>query len=353
MSSMVRPGDVLLGEIREQPAALRRLLAEEERVGAAARALSRMGRPLVRLVAHGSSDNAASYGVYAFGLLAGITAVRDSISLPVYYGADLDFGDSAVLALSQSGETPDVVEYVRLASSRGAMTIALTNERDSALAEAADEVVLLCAEEERSIAATKTYMNELAALALIAAGVGGAGQQATRALIEVAELAEVAIGELEEAVVPLALSLAFVGRMYFVGRGIELATAREIALKLTEVCGVAAESLTATDLAHGPIAAIDPLFPVWAIASDDEALPAVTAAIERARAVGAPIIATGAAARALGDATYRLDTPAAPSAVYCPLLSVIPGQLFAWALARARGLDPDQPRYLDKITMAP
>jgi glucosamine--fructose-6-phosphate aminotransferase (isomerizing) len=353
MTSMVQPGGILLGEIREQPAALRRLLAEQDRVGAAARALSRMGRPLVRFVAHGSSDNAATYGVYAFGLLAGITAVRDSISLPVYYGADLDFGGSAVLALSQSGETPDVVEYVRLASSRGATTIALTNERDSALADAADEVVLLCAGEERSIAATKTYVNELGTLALIAASVGGTEQRATQALAEVADLAEFAIDELEKAVVPLALSLAFVGRMYVVGRGIELATAREIALKLTEVCGVAAESLTATDLVHGPIAAIDPLFPVWAIASDDEALPAVAAAIERARSVGAPIIATGAAASAIGDTRYRLDTPAAPSAVYSPLLSVIPGQLFAWALARARGLDPDQPRHLSKITMAP
>lgn len=350
---MTPAGQVLLEEIREQPSALRRLLAEYEQVEAAARALTRASRPLVRLAAHGSSDNAASYGVYAFGLHAGITAVRDSISLSVYYGADLDFRDSTILALSQSGETADVVEYLKHASSHGATTIALTNEPDSELAAAADEVVLLRAGAERSIAATKTYLNELGALALIAACAGGTGEQAAQMLAEVADLVEAAVADLEVAVVPVALSLAFIGRMYVIGRGIELATAREIALKLTEVCRVAAEPLTATGLAHGPIAAIDPLFPVWAIASDDEALPAVAAAVERAREAGATVIATGGAADALGDAAFRIHTPCAPSAVYCPLLSVVPGQLLAWALARARGLDPDHPTHLTKVTIAP
>ena len=105
----VEMGAQFLAEIREQPAALRRLLEQRDRFRDVA---ARAPDGLVRMVAHGSSDNAASYGVYAFGLLADETAIRDSISLTVYYGAKLDFADSTVIALSQSGRTPDVLEYV-------------------------------------------------------------------------------------------------------------------------------------------------------------------------------------------------------------------------------------------------
>src|SRR6185503_19080520 len=119
-----------------------------------------------RLVGHGTSDNAASYGIYAFGLLPGWTALRDSISLAVYYGADVDVSDSVVIALSQSGRTPDVVAYVERARTRGALTVALTNEPDSDLDRAAEIVLSLAAGPERAVAATKTYVNELAGLAL-------------------------------------------------------------------------------------------------------------------------------------------------------------------------------------------
>ena len=139
----------------------------------------------------------------------------------------------------------------------------------------------------------------------------------------------------------VALPFAFVGRMFVIGRGTEFATAREIALKLLETCRIAAEPLTATDLAHGPVAAVDSLFPVWTIASHDETLPAVVEAAERARAAGATLIASGNAAAAIAGADYVLPTPPAPDPLLAPLLSVVPGQLFAWALARAKGLDPD------------
>jgi glucosamine--fructose-6-phosphate aminotransferase (isomerizing) len=150
----------------------------------------------------------------------------------------------------------------------------------------------------------------------------------------------------------LAVAFAYVGRMYVVGRGLEYATARETALKLTETCRVAAEPLTATDLAHGPIAALDPLFPVWAIASRDEALPAVVDAVGRARAAGATVVASGSAASEIDGAAYRLPVPEAPEAVLAPLLSIVPGQLFAAALAQAKGLDADRPAGLTKVTLA-
>jgi glucosamine--fructose-6-phosphate aminotransferase (isomerizing) len=110
--------------------------------------------------------------------------------------------------------------------------------------------------------------------------------------------------------------------------------------------------LTATDLAHGPVAALDPLFPVWTIASDDEALPAVVDAAARARAAGATLVASGNAADALADAAYHLPVPTPPSPLLSPLLSVVPGQLFAWALSQAKGFDPDRPVGLSKVTLA-
>jgi glucosamine--fructose-6-phosphate aminotransferase (isomerizing) len=140
--------------------------------------------------------------------------------------------------------------------------------------------------------------------------------------------------------------------MFVVGRGAEFATAREIALKLLETCRVAAEPLTATDLAHGPVAALDSMFPVWAIASDDATLPTVVEAVERAREAGATIVASGSAAGAIPGAEHVLSGPPAPSPLLAPLLSIVPGQLFAGALARARGLDPDAPRGLQKVTLA-
>jgi glutamine---fructose-6-phosphate transaminase (isomerizing) len=140
--------------------------------------------------------------------------------------------------------------------------------------------------------------------------------------------------------------------MFVIGRGIEYATAREVALKLTETCRVAAEPLTATDLSHGPVAALDPFFPVWSIASRDESLQAVIDAAARARGAGATLVASGNAAAEIAGAAYSLPVPDAGDRIYAPLLSVVPGQLFAAALARAKGLDADRPFGLTKVTLA-
>jgi glucosamine--fructose-6-phosphate aminotransferase (isomerizing) len=342
----------MLGEIREQPSALLRLVEHDREFGRVAELARSRQRTLVRIVGHGSSDNAASYGVYAFGLLAGWTALRDSISLTVYSGAELEMGNSLVLALSQSGRTPDVLEYVARSRARGALTVGLTNEPDSELARVAEVVLPLSAGPERSVAATKTYTNSVAAIALLAAHVGGRGGEYSTGLRTVAAQLEDLIGDLEPRVAAMAVQFAFVGRMFVIGRGAEFTTAREIALKLLETCRIAAEPLTATGLAHGPVAALDALFPVWAIASDGENLAAVRDAAARARAAGATVVASGAAAHEIEGAVYSLPTPRPPLPLLAPLLSVAPGQLFAWALAQARGLDPDHPRGLTKVTLA-
>jgi glutamine---fructose-6-phosphate transaminase (isomerizing) len=345
-------GEDFLAEIREQPAALLRLLACEREVADVAGALARKAPSVVRLVGHGTSDNAASYGVYAFGLLPGWTALRDSISLSVYYDAAIDFASSAVVALSQSGRTPDVVEYVQRARAGGALTIALTNEPASELAQAAELVVPLSAGPEHAVAATKTYVNELGALVLLAGGAAGRLQEVADGLRRVAGLLEEHLPVLEPAAAQVAAAFAFVGRMFVIGRGIEFATAREIALKLTETCRVAAEPLTATDLAHGPVAALDPFFPVWAIASPDESLRAVVEAAARVREAGAAVVASGSAAHEIAGAAYSLPVPESGDRLFAPLLSVVPGQLFAAGLAKAKGLDADRPDRLSKVTLA-
>jgi glucosamine--fructose-6-phosphate aminotransferase (isomerizing) len=341
-----------LAEIHEQPAALESLLEHTDEFAAAGRACAARSPSIVRLAGHGSSDAACSYGVYAFGLLPGWTALRDSISLSVYYGAELDFADSVVVALSQSGRTPDVVAYVERARRRGALTIAVTNDPGSELAARAELTLPLAAGEERSVAASKTFLNQLAALALLAGAAAGRAEEVAEALRATAALLAEELPGLVRDVRPLATAFAYVGRMYVIGRGVELASAREIALKLTETCRVAAEPLTSTDLAHGPIAALDSMFPVWTIASPDETLPALIEAARRVREAGATIVASGSAAARVEGAAWRLPVPEAPLPVLSPLLSVAPGQLFAAALAEAKGLDADRPERLTKVTLA-
>src|SRR2546423_4836251 len=221
-------GELFLAEVREQPEALGHLLKHEAEFAAVAQALVDRGPSLVRLVSHGSSDAAASYGVYAFGLLPGWTAMRDSISLTVYYDAKIDLSGSVVVALSQSGETPDVVEYVERARARGALTVAITNGPDSELGRAADATLPLAAGPERAVAASKTFLNQLAAPALLAGGAAGRGGEIAEGLRRVSELLETALDPLERAVPAVAPAFADVGRMYVICRGIEFGTAREV-----------------------------------------------------------------------------------------------------------------------------
>ncbi|HEY2655827.1 MAG TPA: SIS domain-containing protein [Solirubrobacteraceae bacterium] len=350
---IAEPGVLFLTEVREQPDVLTRLAAREPELETAATALRRAAVRMVRIVGHGTSDNAATYGTYALTLIAGITAFRDSISLPVYYGTDLDAGDSCVIALSQSGRTPDVVEYVERARRVGAPTIAITNDPGSPLANAAEAVVALEAGEERAVAATKTYSAELATLALLAAHASGQGRRYHEGLRGTAQLLAEALPGLEVATAEAAEQLVDAGRMLVFGRGPEYATAREVALKLLETAHLTAAPFTATDFGHGPVAVLDPGDPVWAIAADDPSLPTVVEAVGRANAAGGAVIVTGSAADAIGGAWISIPLPQTPVPWLGPLLSIVPGQLFAAALAGARGLDPDRPRGLAKVTVVP
>ncbi len=341
---------LLEAEIAEQPAVLERIRADGAIPELAAR-IAADPPPLVRLAAHGTSDNAATYGVYAFGRLAARTAVRDSISLAVYDGLRLAAPGELAIALSQSGETPDVVAWLDAMGEAGALTVAITNDARSPLARSAAAVLPLGAGEERSVAATKTYTAELAVLARLAAHAGGHGRRLDEQLAATIELAGGLLSTLPAAVEPVAAALSWAERLMVTGRGPEFATAREIALKLTELCRLGGVAMTATDLAHGPIAAIDDRFPVWVSTARDSASDAVGEAVGRIRGSGAPLVVAGPGAGSLG-ADHAVELPAAPDPLLSPLLSVLPGQLFAVALARAKGLDPGAPRNLNKVTLA-
>ena len=163
---------------------------------------------------------------------------------------------------------------------------------------------------------------------------------------------EAAIPELERSTSGLARSFSYTGRMFVIGRGVEFATAREIALKLLETCRIAAEPLTATDLAHGPVAALDPLFPVWAIASSDGTLQTVQEAAARPRRMGATPRRERDGGRAdQGRGVHGARADAASPRSSPPALRR-PRPALRAALSRARGLDPDAPHGLAKVTLA-
>ncbi len=343
--------DRLLAEIREQPARWRALAADHAPVAALGTALAQAPPPLVRIAAHGTSDHAATYAKYALRLLCGWTAMQDSMSVVLYYGATAARPGDLAIGISQSGETPDVVAWLRAARAAGARTAAITNGAGSALALLADDPLAIGAGEERSVAATKTYTGSLAVLALLGAYAGGRGEAMARALEAAADARGGGAAGPRAAAEEVAAAHPEVDRLYVVGRGMELATAHEVALKLTEIAYVAARALSATSLAHGPIAALDPAFGMWAIADDDRTLAAVIEAATRARATGAPMVAVGPAADRI-DADVHIATPALAEPLLNPLLSVLPGQLYARALALAKGLDPAAPRHLRKVTAA-
>jgi glucosamine--fructose-6-phosphate aminotransferase (isomerizing) len=246
-----------------------------------------------------------------------------------------------------------VVAYVEEAVARGVLCVAVTNDEASPLADAAQIVLPLHAGAELAVAATKTYTAQVALLALLAAALADRLDEHADALDRTADAVETWLPELEPRLATLAPEFVQVVRMIVVGRGTEYATARELALKLFETCRIAAAPLTTTDLAHGPVAALDALFPVWAVAADDATLPTVVEAVARAHGAGAKVVATGAAASAIVQADVSIPTPAAPAALLAPLLSIVPGQLLASAVAVAKGFDPDRPPGLSKVTIVP
>ncbi|GIH74521.1 SIS domain-containing protein [Planobispora longispora] len=334
-------------EIAEQPAALQATLdALLPRVGEVER-LAGQTRQLL-FIARGTSDNAAVYGRYLVEAHTGRLSTLAAPSIATTYRRKLDLDGVLAVGLSQSGRTEEIVETLAWAGECGAKTVAITNGGEgSPLAQAADLALCTLAGEEKAVPATKTYTTQLAALAVLALGLGADVDPAD--LRRVPEAVDKLIGDPGDldAVVE---GLADKPGVVVSGRGLAFSTALETALKLKEACYLHAMGLSYADLLHGPIAVVDEDTPAILVAAGEGPTLAGTVALaERVVGAGAAAFTVGGGTALAAAGTAALNGPDLPEWV-APLGLVVPGQLLTEALARRLGIDPDAPRGLNKVT---
>jgi glucosamine--fructose-6-phosphate aminotransferase (isomerizing) len=336
-------------ELGEQPAALARLI--ERQSGAARAVADLLARDDVRyllIASRGSSSNAARYAQYLLGRASRVPVMFATPSLYTIYEQPPRLDGAVVIGISQSGASPDVASVLAEARRQGRPTIALTNVSASALAQHADVVLDLEAGDERAVAATKTYMNSLGAVALVFAAADG--PVAERELAAMPKLLARQIALSQETAPPLGEYADAVGATV-VGRGVNYGTAFETALKIRELSGLVVEAYSPADLMHGPIAAIQPGWPVVLVAPSGPARPSVEDVVLPLRDRGARLLVVSDVGAVLRRAQTRLPlVPRVPEWL-SPLTAVIPGQLTALRLAQLRGLDVDAPVGLRKVTL--
>jgi glutamine---fructose-6-phosphate transaminase (isomerizing) len=337
-------------ELRQQPAALARLIEKQRGYAEQVRELFlRDDVQYILIASRGSSSNAARYAQYLLGRAYRVPVAFATPSLFTLYEQPPRLDGALVIGISQSGKSPDVVEVVAEARRQGRPTIALTNTPSSPLGLAADGVLKLEAGKEQAVAATKTYVNSLGAVALLFATSTADAQ----ALGELQRLPEQLAAQLDlswEHVTEID-PLGTVDGGTVVSRGINYCTAFEIALKIRELSGLLFESWSAADLMHGPVAAIGEGWPVFAVAPSGPALGAMAEAVDAVAARGARtvVISDDAGLRARAEIGLPL-LPGVPEWL-SPLIAVVPGQLAAMRLAQLRGIDLDAPLGLSKITL--
>ncbi len=343
----------LRSEIGESAGVARGLL---DRAGAldALAAETRDRRPSFAVIAaRGTSDHAATYAQYVLGARNALPVALATPSLTTVYDASPAVADALVIGISQSGASPDVVGVVADARRQGAITLAITNDVQSELARSVEHVLDLGAGAERSVAATKTYVAELVAVAMLSRALppsanrdaggpdalDGVPQAIERALAAEAEAAAAARGWTDLA------------RCVVLGRGFQYPTAREWSLKLKEIAGVLADPYSAADFEHGPITLVEPGFPVLAVVSSGRGAEAVVPLLRRLVETGADVLVASddPAIRAIGGRSLAL--PADVPEWLAPIPAIVPAQLFAYHLAMAKGADPERPRHLQKVTL--
>jgi glucosamine--fructose-6-phosphate aminotransferase (isomerizing) len=334
-------GELMRREMAEQPEVLARFADRFDEHVAHVRELLPPELAGVTFVARGSSDHAAVYGRYLAELASGHPAALAAPSLQTLYGADVDYDGWLVVALSQSGATPEIGTVMRRLQQAGARTVAIVNNESSPLARAADVVIGLGAGDERAVPATKTVTSELLAVAAVAAALGPLPFE--RPALQLVPDAVAQVVATPEPAVAIAQRWLDAQRTFVVARGLMLAAALETALKVKETTGVLAEGISAADLRHGPIAATGPGAPVLAM---DGGGPASMDMLEVARLAaerGADV-----ARCAPGQADLPLP-PGIPEALTV-VTATVRGQQLALALAEAHGVDPDAPAGLSKVT---
>jgi glucosamine--fructose-6-phosphate aminotransferase (isomerizing) len=301
---------------------------------------------MVATIARGSSDHAASFAGYLFGLQTNLVTASLPPSLTSVYGRDLKLDKALVLAISQSGASPDLCTAAECATAAGGFTLGLINQSDSALGKVVIAQIETGAGPETAVAATKSFVLTLTALVHLVA-----------AMIRNTELKE-ALSKLPTAFEQCA-SVDWSSAMsmldgqedvFVVGRGPDLPIARELALKFKEVCGIHAEALSAAELLHGPIAIASASLPAIVLAGDEQVRPTVDAAVQRLRDAGAPVVLVDSVSRSGKPDDGVVTIPQAPHPLLQPIVAVQAAYPFVAALARARGKDPDAPPHLHKVT---
>jgi glutamine---fructose-6-phosphate transaminase (isomerizing) len=299
--------------------------------------------PLVATIARGSSDCCALYLKYLVEIASIAPCASIGPSIATLYRAPMRLRGAVSVAISQSGQSPDIVEMQRAARRGGALAVALVNDVDSPLANEAEALLPLCAGAERSVAATKSMIAGLVACASLVA-----------AWREDRQLAD-AIGRLPEilraqAAPPPAVMLEQLvpaQNAFVLGRGATLAIAAEAALKLKETCAIHAEAYSAAEVLHGPAELVGPGFPVIAFLPSDVAREAMLATLARLAEMGATVIAIEADG---ADHAHRLAVARVEATLLEPIVMIHRFYRLAEALARRLGRDPDRPRNLSKVT---
>ncbi len=339
----------LYREIHEQPDALRRLLDKEEATALAlADLIHGRGIDHVVIAARGTSDNAGRYAQYVLGAMNGLSVGLAAPSLFSIYHRPPRFGNALVLGISQSGKSPDIVSVLAEARRQGALTAALTNRPASPLADQADVVIDLQAGDERAVAATKTYTAELAAIALISVALSGAAE--SREALRAVPQAVATTLSMNEAVAAVAPRYRYMQRCVVAGRGYNYATAFETALKLKEMTYTIVEPYSSADFLHGPLAMIEPGFPVIVIAPSGVMAAEMTDFARTLQERRAEVIAITDAGDLLALARVPLALPTPVPEWLSPITAIVPGQLLAMHLAHARDYDIDSPRGIRKVT---
>ncbi len=337
-------------EILEQPETIQRLLSQEaDNVRRIASAIRVRPPHFAMFVARGSSDNAARYGQYVFGVTSRLPVALATPSLYTLYSAPPRLHDALVLAVSQSGQSPDIVSVVEEGRKQGVHTVAITNDSQSPLALAAEHTIGLHAGKEQSIAATKTYTASLVALAMLSTLLAE-DHEGFQALQSVPEFISQVVKTASDTI-KAAVRYRYMEACVVLSRGYNYATAFEIALKLKELTYVLAEPYSSADFQHGPVALVERGFPVLAVVPEGALADELVDFLKQLHERGAELVVISSRPDALALAQSPLLIPPNVPEWLSPMVTVVQGQLFALGLTLAKGFDPDHPRGLHKVTL--
>jgi glucosamine--fructose-6-phosphate aminotransferase (isomerizing) len=335
-------------EIREQPAIITRMLEREtENVRRIVHGISGRFTHVV-IAARGTSDNAARYAKYLLGAHNGTQVALATPSLFTMYRQPPKMEGALVIGISQSGQSPDIVSVISEGKRQGRPTVAITNETSSPLAMAADSVIPLHAGEEKAIAATKTYTSSLAVLALFSTLLQGSDVH-----FEQLRAVPAKISETLDRVIPALDRVEryrYLNRLAVIGRGFNYATAFEIALKIKELTRVVAEPYSSADFRHGPVAMVGTGFALIMIAPRGAVAGDLNSLVGELGQLGAEQLIISDDPDTLDKAHLALPLPSGVPEWLTPITAVVPGQLVGMRLAIIKGLDPDRPLGLRKVT---